>query len=265
VRGRAQVVIGGALFAQGRDTEAADVLADAAGALAADPAASADALLAALDAAMWAGRAETDKIARVPAPAPPGGAPRVSDLLLAGYQARFTKGYQAAGAPLRAAVQAPRADDLDQVVALRWFGLGVTAVGSLWDDQALMDLTDRWVRAARAIGVVTLLPVALTSRAVADLVTGRLDQAADRWAEMRELIAASQDPGMLGIDSRSGGLLLAHRGDIAGARVAGLAQIRESTGRGQVLFASSAGASSPSRMCGPVSARPRSMRPCRCG
>ncbi len=54
-RGEAKVVIGDALFAQGRDVEAAEVLADAATALAADPAASADALLAALDAAMWAG------------------------------------------------------------------------------------------------------------------------------------------------------------------------------------------------------------------
>src|SRR5258708_4453327 len=47
-RGEAKVVIGDALFAQGRDVEAAEVLADAATALAADPAASADALPAGL-------------------------------------------------------------------------------------------------------------------------------------------------------------------------------------------------------------------------
>jgi DNA-binding CsgD family transcriptional regulator len=195
------------------------------------------ALLAALGAAAWAGRAKTDKIARVPAPVPPGGAPQVRDLLLAGYQARFTKGYQAAAAPLRAAVQALRADNLDPSAALRWFELGVAAAGSLWDDQALLDLTDRWLRAARTVGAVTVLPVVLGTRAFADELTGRFDQAADRWAEMRELMAASQDPGMLGIDSRSEGLLLAYRGDIARARAAGLAQIRESTGKGQGMLA----------------------------
>src|SRR5262249_26043673 len=143
MRGEANVVIGDALFAQGRDVEAAEVLADAAAALAADPAASSDALLAALNAATWAGPAEARKIAMVPPPSPPGTAPRISDLLLAGYQARFTKGYHAAAAPLHAALQALRADDLEPVTGLTWFGLGAVAAGSLWDDQALMDITYR--------------------------------------------------------------------------------------------------------------------------
>jgi len=59
-----------ALLTQGFVVEAAEVLAGAAAALAADPAASADALLAALNAAMWAGPAEISKIARLPAPSP---------------------------------------------------------------------------------------------------------------------------------------------------------------------------------------------------
>jgi DNA-binding CsgD family transcriptional regulator len=236
-RGRAKVVIGEALFAQGRDAEAADVLADAAVALAANPAASADALLAALGAAMWTGSAKIDKIALVTPPSPPAASLRVSDLLLAGYQARFTNGYEAAAATLRAAVDALRADDLDLVASLRWFELGAVAAGSLWDDQALIDIAGRWVRVARRLGAVTLLPLALGFLAFADCLTGRLDQAADRWAEMRELMAASQNPSMLGIDSRSEGMLLAYRGEIARARAAGLAQIRESTARGQGLFA----------------------------
>jgi DNA-binding NarL/FixJ family response regulator len=232
-RGRAKVVTGEALSAQDRDDEAAEVLADAAAALATDPAASADALLAALDAAMRAGPAETSKIAMVPAPSPPGTVRRVSDLLLAGYQARFTKGYDAAAAPLHAALRALRADDLDPATALRWFGLGSAAAGSLWDDQALLDITDRWVRETRKLGALTQLPFALDFRAVADCLSGRLDQAADRWTEMGELTAASQSPGMPGTDSRSDGLLLAYRGEIARARAAGLAQIRQATARGQ--------------------------------
>jgi DNA-binding CsgD family transcriptional regulator len=235
-RGEAKVVIGDALFEQGRDVEAAEVLADASAELVGDPVASADALLAALDAAVWAGPAETRKIAMIPPPPPAGGAPRVSDLLLAGYQARFTTGYAAAAAPLHAAVEALRAGDLDPIAGLRSFDLGFAAAGSLWDDQALMDITRRWGRVARARGAITLLPLALAARAFIDWVTGRLDQAADRWAEMRELVAASRSPGVLGIVSRSEGLLLASRGDAAKARAAGLAQIRESTARGQGLL-----------------------------
>src|SRR5215469_1036753 len=235
-RGEAKAVIGEALFAQGRDSEAAEALADAAAALSADPAASADALMAALNAAIWAGPAETIKIATIPPP-PPEKTPRVSDLLLAGYQARFTKGYRAAAAPLRAAVGAMRADDLEPVANLKWFNRGASAAGSLWDDEALLDITDRWVRTARRLGALTQAPIALAFRAVAECVAGRLDQAADRWAEMRELMAVSRTPGMFGIDSGSEGLLLAYRGETGMACSAGLAQIRQSTARGQTAAA----------------------------
>ncbi|HEY2079784.1 MAG TPA: LuxR C-terminal-related transcriptional regulator [Streptosporangiaceae bacterium] len=236
-RGEANVVIGDALFAQGRAAEAAQALADAAAALAADPAASADALMTALNAAIWAGPAETRKIAMIPPPSP-ANTPRVSDLLLAGCQARFAKGYDDAAAPLRAAVSALRADDLDPVAGLKWFLRGTIAAGSLWDDEAMVDITGRWVRVTRQLGALAAAPVALAFRAIADCMTGRLDQAADGWAEMRELMAASQTAGMFGIDSGAQGLLLAYRGQIAQARVAGLAQIRQSTARGQSTPAS---------------------------
>jgi DNA-binding CsgD family transcriptional regulator len=236
-RGRAKVVIGDALFAQGRDVEAAELLADAATALAADSVASADALLAALDAAAWAGRAETTKITMTPAPRLSGDAPRAGELLLAGYRARYTKGYSDGAALLRAAVEALRIGDLDPRAGLRMFDLGFAAAGSLWDEQALLDITDRWVREARTLGAIILLSHALSARAFAELLTGRLDQAADRWTEMRELSASSQNPGMFGIYSRSEGMLLAFRGEAVKARAAGLAQIRESTARGQGLLA----------------------------
>ena len=58
-----------ALFAQGRDAEAADVLVDAAATLAGDPASAAETLLAALRAAAWAGPAEIRKVATMAAPA----------------------------------------------------------------------------------------------------------------------------------------------------------------------------------------------------
>src|SRR6202012_154180 len=115
----------------------------------------------------------------------------VTDLLLAGYQARFTQGYQAAADPLRAAMRALRADDLEPVTGLKWFELGTVAAGSLWDDQALIDITNRWERAVRRLGALGQLPVALAFRALADWLTGRLDRAADIWEEMREIMAAS--------------------------------------------------------------------------
>jgi hypothetical protein len=42
-----------------------------------------------------------------------------------------------------------------------------------------------------------------------------------------------QNPGIFGIHSHSEGLLLAYRGEVAAARAAGLAQIRESAARAQ--------------------------------
>ena len=236
-RGEANVVIGDALFAQGRDAEAADALARAAVLLAADSAASADALMAALNAAIWAGPDKIRKITTIPVPSL-ANTPRIGDLLLAGYQARFTEGYAAAAAPLRAAIEALRADNLDPATGLKWFLPGTVAAGSLWDEEAMLDLTGRWVQVTRRLGTLTAAPTALVFRAIADCLTGRLDQAADGWAEMRELMAASQTGGTFGIDSGAEGLLLAYRGQIGQARAAGLAQIRQSTARGQSAPAS---------------------------
>lgn len=232
-RGKAKVIIGDALFAQGSDVEAAEALADASAALADDPFASADALMAALNAAMQAGPADARKIAMISPPSASGRAPEVADLLLAGYRARFITGYQAAVAPLRAAVQALRANDLEPVTGHRWFMRGTVAAGSLWDDEALLDITNRWVGLIRRLGALTDLPVALSFRAITLCLMGRLDRAADCWAEMHELMAASQTSRILGIKSGGEALLFALRGELEKARAAGLAQVRESTARGQ--------------------------------
>jgi DNA-binding CsgD family transcriptional regulator len=235
MRGLAQGISGAALFAQGRDAEAAEVLAGSAAALADDPVAAADAQLAALRAAMWAGPGETRRIASmaVPPPRPTGSAPSVTDLLLAGYWARLTEDYAAAAGPFRAALRALRADDLDPVTGLRNFGPAAAGAGSLWDDEAMVDLSGRWLRLTRRLGALGQLPFALGLCAIADLLTGRLDQAADRCAEMRELMATGQITGMVGVGSHVEGMLLAYRGDFARARAAGLAHIRRATARDQ--------------------------------
>jgi hypothetical protein len=173
------------LFEGGRSTEAADVLVDASAALAEDPAAAAEALLAAYRAAVWAGPAEIRKVASIAVPSarPPGSAPGVTDLLLAGFHARHAKGYDAAVAPFRAALRALRADDLDTTTALRCFEHGAFAAGSLWDDQALLDITDRWLQLTRRLGALTELLLALDWRGGAYALTGHLDLAADHWTE----------------------------------------------------------------------------------
>jgi DNA-binding CsgD family transcriptional regulator len=234
-RGQAQWLAGGIRFAQGDAAAAARILASAAQAFAHDDRLARDTMLGALEAAIWAGPALTREIARLARAFPPvsGASASVSSLLLEGYSARFTLGYQASVQPLRAAVAALLDDDLDPAVGLRWFALGTAAAGSLWDDKATFELSDRWVTAARAAGAFTTLPVALAFHAVSDAMAGHFREADTRWAAMLEVLTVSNGPAVLGVNSRSNGVVLAYRGSLTEARATGLAQVRESDDRGQ--------------------------------
>lgn len=234
-RGLAKRLNGAILFATGNAAAAADALAEASQMLAPDAGAARDTILEATRAAVWAGPAQTRKITNAARsfPGVSGSEPAASDLFLEGWRVRFTAGYSQAVAPLRAAAAALRADDLDPATGLQWFEMGVAAAGSLWDDQGFIDLIGRWVRAARTLGALTELPLALAWQAFSAAVEGRFQDADTRSAELRELIAVSARPGLLGVDSLSEGLLLAYRGQLVAARASGIAQIRESTARGQ--------------------------------
>ena len=235
-RVRAQRLEGAIRFAQGDAAEAARILASASQSLADDDRMARDTMLLALQAAIWAGPAQTREIARAARAFPPVpvASASVADLLLEGYSARFTLGYQASVEPFRAAVTALLADDLDPAVGLNsWFALGTAAAGSLWDDQAAFDLSDRWVKMARAAGAFTTLPVALTFHAVSESMAGHFREADTRWALMLEVLTMGSGPGLLGVNSHSSGLLLAYRGQLTEARETGLAQVRESAARGQ--------------------------------
>jgi DNA-binding CsgD family transcriptional regulator/tetratricopeptide (TPR) repeat protein len=232
-RGLAKRLNGEIRFAEGNAAEAAATLADASRELTRDARLARDTLLEALEAAMWAGPAQTREIASAARDLPPASSsPTVTDLLLEGYCARFTAGYAASVGPLRAAVAALRADDLDPAVGLRWYALGVQAAGSLWDERAVSDLSNRMVRTARALGALTILPVALAFLGISDWLTGRFGSADERFAEKQELVAEGR-PRILGIDSRADGLVLEYRGHLTEARASGMAQIHESTARGQ--------------------------------
>ncbi len=223
------------LFAQGRVADSANVLAGAARLLVPDHAAAREAMAAAMRAAIWAGPAETREISAAAAalPRPAQREARVCDQLLEGFAARFTTGYSAAIEPFRAALSALRAQDPEQVTDLRWYEMAVMAAASMWDADGVLDITSRFLRAARAQAALAVLPVALALRATADCSVGRLAEAADRWAEMREIIAASRSATVVGVDCLSEGAVLVHTGRIAEARALGAARIRESTSRGQ--------------------------------
>jgi DNA-binding CsgD family transcriptional regulator len=230
--GRTRQLAGAIRFAQGDAATAARMLASAALEFTDDARLARDTMLGALEAAIWSGPALTREVARQARALPPAqGAPSVGDLLLEGLSARFTRGYHASVQPLRGAVTALLADDPDPA-GLRWFALGYTAAGSLWDDRAVFALTDRWISAARATGAFTTLPVALGFRSVSAARAGRLREADATWASMLEVLSLSQGLGALGLKGRGNGLALAYRGDLAEARVTALAVLREASGRG---------------------------------
>jgi DNA-binding CsgD family transcriptional regulator len=233
-RGQAQQLGGAIRFAQGDAAGAARILVSAAQAFAHDDRLARDTMLGALEAAIWSGPALTREIARLARDLPPvtNASPSVSDLLLEGYSARFTLGYQASVRPFRAAVTALLADDLDPAVGLRWFALGTAAAGSLWDDKATFALSDRWIITTQATGAFTTLPVALAFHSVSDAMAGRLREADAQWVTMLDVLTMSHGLGALGLNGRSNGVMLAYRGNLAEARATGFALMRESTSRG---------------------------------
>ncbi len=136
--------------------------------------------LEALSAAMFAARLAVGggvlEIARAAEPAPLPATPRLADLLLDGFAAHFTGGY-AAGLPiLRRAVSAARRNEsADEEV--RWLWLAGLAALHIWDDESWDVLSARHVELARAAGVLTELPLALSSRAIMLLFAGELSAA----------------------------------------------------------------------------------------
>jgi DNA-binding CsgD family transcriptional regulator/tetratricopeptide (TPR) repeat protein len=233
-RFQAQLLAGGIRFAQGDAAAAARILATAAQECVHDERLARNTMLGALEAAIWSGPMLTREIAHLARAFTPVSRPAasVSDLLLDGYSARFTLGYEASVAPFRAAVTALLADDLDPAVGLRWFALGTAAAGSLWDDKATFDLADRWVNTARAAGAFTTLQFALAYHAVWDAMAGRFRESDTRWAAMLEVLTVSHGPGVVGVNSRNG-VVLAYRGNLTEARARGLTQVRKSADRGQ--------------------------------
>jgi DNA-binding CsgD family transcriptional regulator len=139
--------------------------------------------LDALTAAFFAGRLGEAGDARqvataaraAPASAPP---PRAADLLLDGLALLITEGH-AAGTPiLRKALRAFHADEVGTEEGLRWRWLAGRTAGFVWDYEGWDWLTTQQIRAAREVGALAHLPLALSTRVGVHLFAGETRAAA---------------------------------------------------------------------------------------
>jgi DNA-binding CsgD family transcriptional regulator len=106
-----------------------------------------------------------------------------ADLLLVGMAVLGTDGYQAAAPLLRRAVQAFGSEDLTLDEAFRSAWLAAVVAVDLWDDVHWDVLSQRHLDVVRAAGALSLLPLALASRAIFDIHSGHLSAAASLVAE----------------------------------------------------------------------------------
>ncbi|WP_232836006.1 AAA family ATPase [Actinocorallia populi] len=101
---------------------------------------------------------------------------RARDLILRGQALLAAKGQKAALDTLRRAQRAFLEQAPDSL-ELHWMWFASRAAQDLWDARGLRALADRQVELARAEGVVTVLPIALSLLMVAQTVDGELDAA----------------------------------------------------------------------------------------
>ncbi|MES9538014.1 AAA family ATPase [Actinomadura sp. NPDC000600] len=173
------------LFARKRGGEALRPLLDAAGQLSrVDAGQAREAYVEAIGSAVFAGRLGEPELLRTVAEtartAPAGPLPtRPIDALLDGLVARFAEGYAAAAPRLKRVLQEFRQEARrNPDDSMRRLGLVYLVAADMWDDQALQDLTEYAVQAAREIGALHFLPQALTYRATVHIYAGQFDAAA---------------------------------------------------------------------------------------
>jgi DNA-binding CsgD family transcriptional regulator len=124
-------------------------------------------------------------VAEVVRKAPPSQAPSKTDLLLEGMAVLYTDGYAASAPLLHRAVQAFSREDLTLEEAFRSAWLAGAAASDLWDDVHWDVLTQRHLDIVRKAGALSLLPLALASRAIFDVHCGELAAARSLVAESR--------------------------------------------------------------------------------
>jgi DNA-binding CsgD family transcriptional regulator len=233
-------VAGTIQFARGNVAKAASALVDAATRLRPlDPGAARDALLSALEAAVYAGWASSTpllhEIAGIARDLPLTGdaTDETTDLLLQGFTGRVTGGYAPAVPALRRAVRTFLADELDPNVALPRFQLAALAAVDLLDDAVVDRLTTHWMNRARERGALAKLAGALGFRsALVDGPGGRLAAARAAESEARELAEMTHNPGVVPPSGAGTLPVLVLSGQELEARATAAAVAQDAPGRG---------------------------------
>jgi DNA-binding CsgD family transcriptional regulator len=153
------------------------------------PALARETYLEALSAALIAGRLadggglfEAGQAVRLACPPPEPGRPE--DLLLDGLAVLVTDGYASAVPLLIRALAAFGRPDLPAADGLRWSWLAGHAAGLTWDFDSWDSFSARFVELGHETGALTVLPVALSTRAGARLFAGDLAAATSLgWQE----------------------------------------------------------------------------------
>jgi len=229
---RAQIV-----FSLSRGSDAVPLLLDAADSLAGfNPGLARETYLEAFTAAAFAGRLGNLHIVLEAAAAVLATPAEVSpldplDALLRGMATALSRGYRAGVSPLRLALEAfGRADD-DSADANRWLWLACHIASDLWDDQQWDELASRGVRLAREAGVLSVLPIAESYRAGVHIHAGDFAAASALIAESTAITQRTATAPLIYTPP----MLLAYRGDEAGAIRLIEAARKDATARGQGL------------------------------
>jgi DNA-binding CsgD family transcriptional regulator len=214
-------------FVRRRGRDAPPLLLDAARELEPlDPEAARETYLAAMAAAMFAGRLSSGpgvrEVARLALSAAPGSGPH--DRLLSALATRFTEGYATACAPLSSAVHA-----IGELDDSRWLGLACRLAQDLWDDELWHTLATRGVRVAREAGALSTLPIAANYRAALYVHSGAFDAAS---VLIDEVDAITQATGTAPLKYASL-MLAAWRGDQATALPLFDRALQNATDRGE--------------------------------
>ncbi|HEX6021777.1 MAG TPA: AAA family ATPase, partial [Solirubrobacter sp.] len=188
-----------AAYALRRDRSATRLLLDAARGLEdLDPALARDTYVEALAAAVHGGRlGDADVVADVAQAILRATADdeseRPLDLLLRGQALLAAEGHAAALPTLSRALRA-FTDQPPDALAMHWLWFASRTAIDLWDSAALRALADRQVELARAAGVLTVLPIALSMVMIKQTFDGRLDLAAAACDEIDAVQAVTRQP-----------------------------------------------------------------------
>jgi DNA-binding CsgD family transcriptional regulator len=154
---------------------------------------------------------------------------RPPDLLLEGLAVLMTDGRPAATELLTQAVAAFRGGDVSAEEGLRWMWLAGRVADELMDDGSWHALVTRQVDLARQAGALTVLPTALRTQMIIQVVSGELDDAAALQLDVQAVVDAAGTQ----LAAYGAGFLAAWRGDERLATELIAATIADVTRRGE--------------------------------